>query len=83
MAKHDFENYDDRFSCPNCESALPFDEFPQTCDDCGFLVEVFVSREEAIGATKRFEEDSDAITTKPYHVYGLGWVVGHTRLLLA
>lgn len=81
--QHKFENYDDRFSCPNCEEALPFDEFPQTCVECGFLVEVFLTREDALAATKTLEEDSDAITTQTYHVYGLGWVLGHTRLLLA
>lgn len=81
--RHKFENYDDRFSCPNCEEALPFDEFPQTCVECGFLVEVFLTREDALAATKTLEEDSDAITTQTYHVYGLGWVLGHTRLLLA
>lgn len=83
MSKHQFENYDDRFSCPNCEEALPFDEFPQTCTECGFLVEVFLTREDALAAAKSLEEDSDAITTQTYHVYGLGWVLGHTRLLLA
>lgn len=81
--RHKFENYDDRFSCPNCEEALPFDEFPQTCVECGFLVEVFLTREDAQAAAKTLEDDSDAITTQTYHVYGLGWVLGHTRLLLA
>jgi hypothetical protein len=80
---HAFENYDDRFSCPNCTAALPFNTFPQTCEDCGFLVEVFATRPDALRAMKTFEEDSDAITTCPSHVYGLGWVVAHTRLLLA
>jgi hypothetical protein len=79
---HDFEYYDDRFSCPNCQEALPYSEFPQTCEECGFLVEVFLSREDAVRAMERFEEDTNAITTRPSHVYGLGWVVGHTRLLL-
>ncbi len=82
MALHDFENYDDRFSCPNCAEALPFNTFPQTCDECGFRVEVFKSREEAGVALKHLALDPDAITTSPSHVYGLGWVVGHTRLLL-
>jgi hypothetical protein len=82
-AMHDFENYDDRFSCPNCQEALPFNTFPQTCADCGFRVEVFASREEALEAMGAFETDPDAITTRPSHVYGLGWVVAHTRLLLA
>lgn len=79
---HDFENYDDRFSCPNCQEALPYCEFPQTCEECGFIVEVFLTREDAMQAIVGFEEDADAITTRPSHVYGLGWVVGHTRLLL-
>lgn len=81
--KHAFENFDDRFSCPNCQSGLPFDEFPQTCEDCGFLVEVFKTREEAGVAMATFEADPDAITSRPSHVYGLGWVVAHTRFLLA
>lgn len=81
--KHDFENYDDRFSCPNCQEGLPFDQFPQTCEACGFLVEVFKSREDALDAMNTFEADADAITTRPSHVYGLGWVIAHTRLLLA
>jgi len=82
MSWHEFENFDDRFSCPNCEEALPYDEFPQTCEECGFLVEVFLTREDAVQAMGLLAEDSDAITTQPYHVYGLGWVLGHTRLLL-
>ena len=79
---HKFEFFDDRFSCPNCQAGLPHTEFPQTCDECGFEVEVFLTREDAVEAIRVFEEDSDAITTPPSHVYGLGWVVGHTRLLL-
>jgi hypothetical protein len=79
---HGFEFYDDRFSCPNCQEALQHSDFPQTCDDCGFIVEVFLTREDALEAISGFEEDSDSITTRPSHVYGLGWVVGHTRLLL-
>jgi hypothetical protein len=80
---HGFEFYDDRFSCPNCQEALPHATFPQTCDECGFIVEVFKTREDALAALGTFEEDPDAITTEtPSHVYGLGWVVGHTRLLL-
>jgi hypothetical protein len=81
-SKHEFENYDDRFSCPNCEQALPHDEFPQTCDECGFLVEVFLSREDALEAKTVIVEDPDAIATQTFHVYGLGWVLAHTRLLL-
>lgn len=80
--KHEFENFDDRFSCPNCEAALPHDEFPQTCDACGFLVEVFLTREDAEAAAQHLERDEDAITSTTYHVYGLGWVLGHTRLAL-
>ena len=79
---HDFEFYDDRFSCPNCQDALPKSDFPQTCDACGFIVEVFLTREDAQRACGTFEEDPDTIVTRPSHVYGLGWVVGHTRLLL-
>ncbi len=79
---HGFEFFDDRFSCPNCQEALPHSEFPQTCDECGFKVEVFLTREDALNAICSFEEDADAITTRPSHVYGLGWVVAHTRLLL-
>ena len=79
---HDFEYFDDRFSCPNCKCALPFNEFPQTCDDCGFVVEVFLSREDALEALGILDVDSDTISTKPSHVYGLGWIVGHTRLML-
>ena len=79
---HDFEFYDDRFSCPNCQAALPHSDFPQTCEECGFLVEVFLTRDDAERAMLSFDEDADAITTKPSHVYGLGWVVAHTRLLL-
>ena len=80
--KHGWENFDDRFSCPNCESALPHDEFPQTCEECSFLVEVFLTREDAENARGVIEEDPDAITSSIDHVYGLGWVLGHTRLLL-
>ena len=80
---HDFEYYDDRFSCPNCHEALRYCEFPQTCEDCGFRVEVFLTREAALEAIANLDDDSDSITTRPSHVYGLGWVVGHTRLLLA
>ena len=36
----------------------------------------------ALDALQALEDDSDTISTKPSHVYGLGWVVGHTRLLL-
>ena len=79
---HAFEHFDDRFSCPNCQEGLPHNEFPQTCDECGFEVEVFLTREDAAEAIIRLENDCDAITTPPGHVYGLGWVVGHTRLLL-
>ncbi|RMG16961.1 MAG: hypothetical protein D6731_05025 [Planctomycetota bacterium] len=79
---HGFEFYDDRFSCPNCQGALPHSEFPQTCEECGYVVEVFLTREDAVEAILNFEDDPDALTTRPAHVYGLGWVVGHTRLLL-
>ena len=75
---HDFENYDDRFSCPNCDEALPFDEFPQTCEECGFLVEVFLTREDSLSAAADLQQDSDVITSNAYHVYGLGWVMGLT-----
>ena len=66
---HGFEFYDDRFSCPNCQEALPHSEVPQTCDDCGFIIEVFLSREDAVEAMCNFEEDPDSITTRPCHVY--------------
>ena len=79
---HGFEFFDDRFSCPNCQEALPHSEFPQTCEECGFLVEVFLTREDAFDTICSLEEDDDVITTRPSHVYGLGWVVAHTRLLL-
>ena len=79
---HNFENFDDRFSCPNCQEGLPHCDFPQTCEECGFLVEVFLTRDDAVAALGRLEEDPDSITTVPGHVYGLGWVIGHTRLLL-
>lgn len=79
---HQFENYDDRFSCPNCDAGLPHDQFPQTCDDCGFLVEVFLTREDALAAIREHGLDEDAITSQAYHVYGLGWVMAHTRLAL-
>lgn len=79
---HPFEFYDDRFSCPNCQEALPHSEFPQTCVECGFVVEVFMTREEAASALVFLEQDPDAIVTRPGHVFGLGWVLGHTRLLL-
>ena len=79
---HDFEFFDDRFSCPNCQDGLPHSDFPQTCDACGFLVEVFLNREDALAARDRFAGDADGITTQPAHVYGLGWVLAHTRLLL-
>lgn len=82
LPMHNFEYYDDRFSCPNCQEALPKSEFPQTCEECGFVVEVFLTRDDAVDAMLEFEEDSDSITTRPCHVYGLGWIVGHTRLLL-
>lgn len=78
-----FENYSDVFSCPNCEAELPHNEFPQTCLECGFLIEVFFTREDAAAAIASIADDADAITTSPAYVYGLGWVVGHTRLLLA
>ena len=46
MAQHSFERYDECFACPNCENPLPHDEFPQTCLECGFTIEVFLSRED-------------------------------------
>ena len=80
---HSFENYSDVFSCPNCEHELPHNEFPQTCLECGFLIEVFFTREDALAAIANISDDADSITTKPAYVFGLGWVIGHTRLLLA
>ncbi|MCA8922734.1 MAG: hypothetical protein KDD82_13050 [Planctomycetes bacterium] len=81
--RHHFENFDDSFSCPNCDAALPHDEFPQTCEECSFLVEVFLTREDALAAIADLSQDKDAIATEqPNHVYGLGWVIGHTRLML-
>jgi hypothetical protein len=80
--KHEFENFDDRFSCPNCEAGLPHDQFPQTCEACGFLVEVFLTREDAAAAIADLGLDEDAIASATYHVYGLGWVMAHTRLAL-
>jgi hypothetical protein len=83
MKHHSFERYDDTFACPNCESALPHDEFPQTCLECGFTIEVFLSREDANEAIARIEEDKESITTATNHVLSLGWVIGYTRMLLA
>lgn len=80
---HSFENFSDVFCCPNCEHRLPHNEFPQTCLECGFLIEVFLTREDAVSAIAGISDDADSITTKPQYVFGLGWVIGHTRLLLA
>ncbi len=79
----DFERYDDSFACPNCENPLPHDRFPQTCQECGFTIEVFFSREDASDASTKIERDEDSITTLPFHVLHLGWVLGYTRMLLA
>ena len=79
---HDFENYDDRFSCPSCQEPLLPSEFSQTCDACGFLVEVFLTRDEAVEAMLAIDEDTDSIIATPCHVFGLGWITAHTRLLL-
>ena len=81
--KHGFERYDDTFACPNCENPLPHDEFPQTCLECGFTIEVFLRREDAHEAINRIEEDKDSITTPSTYVFSLGWVIGYTRMLLA
>ena len=78
-----FENYSDDFCCPNCENELPHNEFPQTCVECGFLIEVFFTRDDAVVAVNTLEDDADSITTSPSYVFGLGWIIGHTRMLLA
>jgi hypothetical protein len=83
MKQHNFERYDDTFACPNCENPLPHDEFPQTCLECGFTIEVFLSREDAHEAISRIEEDKESITTPSNYVFSLGWVIGYTRMLLA
>ena len=83
MAEHKFERYDEHFACPNCENPLPHDEFPQTCLECGFTIEVFLSKDEAADAVKNLEEDKDAIATDTSYVFHLGWVIGYTRMLLA
>ena len=83
MSDRAFEKYDDHFACPNCENALPHDEFPQTCLECGFTIEVFLSKDDAAHAVNVLEEEKDSITTSPNYVFHLGWVVGHTRMFLA
>jgi hypothetical protein len=83
MKNRKFERYDEHFACPNCENALPHDEFPQTCLECGFTIEVFLSREDAHVAISRLEEDKESITTETNYVFSLGWVIGYTRMLLA
>ena len=83
MAQHSFERYDECFACPNCENPLPHDEFPQTCLECGFTIEVFLSREDAGQAIAAFDEDKNTIATETIHVFHLGWVLGYTRMLLA
>ena len=65
--KHNFERYDDTFACPNCENPLPHDEFPQTCLECGFTIEVFLSRDDAQEALAAHEENPDSITTPTNH----------------
>ena len=49
-------------TCPNCQGGLPHNEFPQTCDECGFEVEVFLTREDAAEAIYRLENDCDAMS---------------------
>ena len=68
--------------CPNCESRLPHDDIPQTCEECGFTIEVFVSKEEAARAVRRIERGSESIVTAPVLISKLGWIVAHTSMLL-